>query len=509
MGRPEMKKTSGHWGLSGPGWAAEWNMGGASGFLSIAAGGDDDRAQVTRSVEIPVSGRYFVWVRYGDWREKTERFQVRIEQNGSPPWNAEYGARAMVEEDNEMKLYWGWTFVWDQRPARLQKGPARIRLLTTVKENQPRQVDVVVLTTDPAYRPQIKERPRHSTWDLLATYRRSLPADLEPLARRRDLRDLPPQWRLPTFNNRGLLYLWNVNPDGGWLSDQPNRVKFPYHIGDEATRKEFEARYGDRDDVPIFSDPRIVPTFHGVGPGIFATDAKTGELTEPGRRFARWLEAHPQRPWAMMMNYHGGVPVGPRGLQTFQKFRDRFVGSIAGESLGYFDLEPAALRQAVSAATSRRQLVEAFAPLSLAANAAKYRKIYGRDLDANPYQDVISCLSIGNIAFVPLCALWGSRTIGYESSAVTSTMLGMRWGFLRGAARQNGNLTATYRSCNFGDSATIFSNTGSFHTPQNILDNYYSVYSGAGMTWYKMENRLTGEFMTGSITRERRLPHGK
>ncbi len=28
MGRPEMKKTDGHWGLSGPGWAAEWNMGG-------------------------------------------------------------------------------------------------------------------------------------------------------------------------------------------------------------------------------------------------------------------------------------------------------------------------------------------------------------------------------------------------------------------------------------------------------------------------------------------------
>ncbi len=56
----------------------------------------------------------------------------------------------------------------------------------------------------------------------------------------------------------------------------------------------------------------------------------------------------------------------------------------------------------------------------------------------------------------------------------------MRWAFLRGTARQGGHLTATYRSCNFGDSATIFSNEGSFHSPQNILDNYYSVYSGAG-----------------------------
>src|SRR5215510_15793896 len=63
MGRPEMKKTSGHWALSGPGWAAEWNQGGESGFLSIAAGADDDHAVATRAVEIPIAGDYFVWVR--------------------------------------------------------------------------------------------------------------------------------------------------------------------------------------------------------------------------------------------------------------------------------------------------------------------------------------------------------------------------------------------------------------------------------------------------------------
>ena len=80
MGKPEMKKTDGHWGLSGPGWAAEWNMGGESGFLSIATGADDDRAVATKSIEIPTGGRYSVWVRYGDWREKTERFEIQIEQ---------------------------------------------------------------------------------------------------------------------------------------------------------------------------------------------------------------------------------------------------------------------------------------------------------------------------------------------------------------------------------------------------------------------------------------------
>src|SRR4051794_36230129 len=64
MGKPASKKTDGHWGLSGPGWAAEWNQGGESGFLSIACGAEDDKAVATKTIEIPVEGRYFVWVRY-------------------------------------------------------------------------------------------------------------------------------------------------------------------------------------------------------------------------------------------------------------------------------------------------------------------------------------------------------------------------------------------------------------------------------------------------------------
>ena len=34
-------KTDGHWGISGPGWAAEWTQGGESNFMSIACGPDD------------------------------------------------------------------------------------------------------------------------------------------------------------------------------------------------------------------------------------------------------------------------------------------------------------------------------------------------------------------------------------------------------------------------------------------------------------------------------------
>src|SRR5258708_39746350 len=123
-----------------------------------------------------------------------------------------------------------------------------------------------------------------------------------------------------------------------WLGDKPDRVKFPYSIADEKTKTEFEKKYGGKDDVPIFGDQRIVPVFHGVGPSVFTVDPKTKDLTAAGKRFANWLDANPKRQWGGMMNYAGNTPIGDKGVETFLKYRDRYVGSIAGESIGYIDV---------------------------------------------------------------------------------------------------------------------------------------------------------------------------
>lgn len=494
----KMRETQGHFGLSGPGWAAEWAQGGESGFLSIAAGADDDRAVVTRQVEVPCEGTYELWVRYGDWREKTERFKIEIEQPGSAVQTSNFGDIPRVDEDNEMKLYWGWIFVWDHRTVNLKKGEATIRLATSIKEPEPRQIDVVVLTTDANYFPRIKDRPKNTTWEILDSYRSSISHELEPLARQTGNFAMPESWKTRNFRDREFLYLWNVShtdPLESWLGDQPERLKFPYNISDAETRKEFEKLYGGKDQIPLFSDPRIVPTFHGVGAGVFETDPATGEVKELGKRFAAWLERNPDRNWAMMMNYHPGKPIGLKGIELLERYRDRYVGSISGESLGYFYPPATQMQAATAQAKTRRQLVEAFKPLSLDENAAKYRAVYGKDVDANPYRDVIACLSVGNIAFTPLCADWGARIVGYESSAATSSLLNMRMAFMRGATRQHGIMSATYRSCNFGDASTIFSNSSSYHSPQNLLDNYYSVFSGAGMTWYKFD--IWYQYMAG------------
>jgi hypothetical protein len=315
---------------------------------------------------------------------------------------------------------------------------------------------------------------------------RGIPADLEPLARAKPNYKLPEAWRLRTFKDKGFLYLWSVGspaPMDSWLDDTPDKIPAPYHIGDKEVRDEFEKLYaGRREGIPIFSDPRMAPLFHGVGPGVFKTDPKTGEVTAEGQRFAKWLDENPARFWGGMMNYHSGNPTGPKGQELFRKYRDRYVGSIAGESLGYFYPDTKKMQSLTEGAKTRRQLVEAFTPYTLELNAAKYRAVFGQDLDKNAYMDVISCLSVGNIVYAPLQSAWGARSIGYESSSATSSLLNMRWAFMRGTARQGSRTTCTYRSCNFGDASTIFSDTQSYHAPKHILDNCYSVFSGAGMT---------------------------
>jgi hypothetical protein len=484
-------KTDGHWGVSGPGWAAEWTQGGESNFMSIACGPGDDRASASLEVEIPAAGTYFAWVRFRDNREASSRFQLRLTPPGAL---LTYGARPVVEEDNELKLYWGWAFAWEGHPAGLPKGKVGIELLSAFPEKECRQVDCIVLTTDASYRPRVKERPRHPADDLLRSLARGIDPKAEPLARRTGGFRAPPEWTPKTFRDRGFLYLWNMDQTK-WAGDDPKRVPFPYHVRDKEVVEAFERKYAGAKEVPIFSDPRIVPTFHGAGPWILETDAKDAGRRATAEHFVRWLDQNPDRPWAMMMNYAGNAPVSAVARENFLKYRDRCVGSVSGESLGYFYPKDEAMKAATAAAKSRRELVEAFAPVTLASNAEKYKAVFGQDWP-DAYREVMPCKSIGMTAFSSLCYSWGARTVGYESSAVTAGLLSMRMAFLRGAARQFGGLTATYRSCNFGDASTIFSDTQSFTRPRNILDNYYSVFSGAGMTWYKMD--LWHQYLSGA-----------
>lgn len=487
MGQPEMRKTNGHWGISGPGWAAEWNQGGESGFLSIACGAEDDKAVATADIEIPEAGSYRVWVRYRDVRESTNRFQILIAQPGSPAWSSTYGQQAVIEEDNAMKLYWNWAFGWEQHEVALKKGQATLSLLSAFKESDCRQIDCIVLTTDVSYRPHAKERPRNALWSTLESYRGGNLNALEPLARNKANLTPPAAWKPRTFGDKGFRYLWNVEPQTmKWLGTEPNRVLYPYLLRDKETLEAFENKYGGKQDVPIFSDPRIVPIF-GRGASMLATDAANAEEKKMAESFTRWLAERPDRLWGSF------GPLGsltPAAKENFQQHRNRYIGSIARESLGHFQVKSDDMKVATANAKSRREIAEAIGKVAMAANSAAQAGL------EEPYRDTIPVNSVGGIPTFALSYLWGARTVGYETAVIPGGPLALQWAFLRGAARQNGGMTATYRYYRFGDSVTSFSESQTFSAPRNILDNYYSVFSGPGVTWGKMD--IWYEYMAGS-----------
>jgi hypothetical protein len=517
----ESSKTHGAWGLSGPGWAAEFNQGGESGFLSIACGPGDDKAVASKEIAIPVEGEWHVWMRCRDNREVSDRFQVRIEQPGGPTFSTTWGEKPIVSEDNEAKLFWDGAFGWEGHTAQLQKGLAKLILASAFAEDQCRQVDCIVLTTDRAYRPLIKERPLHPTTALLEEYRKHGFGGLEPLVRRRGSFAVPVSWRPCTFKH-DLVYLWNCQGtettthknDGrnsvpetkvaAWLTGDPQGILYPHNMP-PGLKTKFIEKYAGKKDVPIFSDPRIAPAFHGVGPVGLGSAVKRAADAPPtveeraGEALASWLDADPNRLFGGMMNYWPDWPLSSFAKQTFfEKYRDRFVGTIAGESLGYFEANPAAVKQ-LDTVSDRREYITQLGQLLMNANRAKQRIDFGDDLEklGNPYALTIPCLSSSGISWYNLSYLWGAQTVGYESSSCQASMLGMRTAFLRGAARQHGRKTATYRSCNFGDAGNIFTAETHWYTkPENLFDNYYSVFSGAGMTWYKFD--IWYQYMAGS-----------
>lgn len=482
---PDMEQTTdGHWGLAGPGIAPEWTQGGESEWLSVACGPDDDRAAASADFEVPADGEWMLWVRYRDWRRQTEQFAARIEQ-GDQRQEFVFGQQPVVDEDDELKLLWRWAFGWDSRALQLTKGRVRFTLLAHVKQAVHRQVDCFCLTTDRDYRPFHREKPVRATWQLLDGLRDAARVAPRPLAARTGDFAVPAAWKPSTFRDKGFLYLWNVGEP--WLQDlasqDPQRVLVPYGT-EPALVAPFRAAYGGRTDVPIFSDPRIVPAFHGAGPTV---------LDNP--HFIAWLTANPDRPWANMMNYFPPQPISDAAKANWPKFAERYVGSISGESLGhYVAYDAEALNARLKTVKSRGEALDTFAELFQAANVAKQKTVFGEARE-RPYEDTIPCQSSGMTAYAHAAREWGARTVGYESSTPAGS-LAMRLAFLRGGARQYGGLWATYRSCNFGDASTIYSEQGMYPGPKYVYDNSYDAWAGAGMTWYKFD--LWHQYLAGS-----------
>lgn len=478
--QPPDKTTKGSWAVAGPGVAPEWTQGGESEWMSIAARADEPgRVEVTRDVEVPVAGRYTLWVRYADYRRKAETFHVRVAQ-GEPAFDQAFGDHPVVDELDPMKLTWDWAFGWDRADVELRKGPARVSLYITGPADARRQVDCMCLTTDKTYRPAGREKPDHPTWAALRKMRAAGLPDVEPLAAR-TLTDLPAAWKL---SDKPPAFVWNAGQP--WLDelkrDAKDRVDEPFGV-DPPLAKDFLAAYRGKaaKDLPVYGHPLSGPTLHvPLYPASFAA----------GSPFVDWLDRHPDRPFAMLLNY--AEPSWPKGAADadkraaaaqLKKYENRFIGYVSGESIAHTGAE--GLSEKVKSAKSRADVLAAIREANTTSVVKKFSGYAGRELTPEEaFAPVISCLSANMEAHAHALAAWGERRVGHENTGNSPT-LARRLAFLRGAARQFGCRFADYQSCNLGDSATMFDRQNFFYEASSryILDNQYDAWAGAGVNW--------------------------
>lgn len=474
---PEAQQTRGSWALAGPDTAPAWTQGGESEFMSIAARADEPgELRVERETEFPASGNYTLWVRYSDYREKREAFGVRIRQ-GDRVFTRVFGLKPVVDELDPMKLTWDWAYAWDSVSVPVVKGRARIELVTTGPTEARRCVDCLCFTTDPNYRPTGREKPDFAAWKPLQGMVRAGMPSVPPLALRKASHTVPKAWKIA---DGPPVFLWNVGPP--WLDELKKpiaeRVDAPFGV-DPPLLKEFLDAFKGK-SPPLYSHPLSGPVVHiPLYPAVFA----------PGSPFLDWLERHPQRKFAILLNY--GDPTWLQGADraavyaSLKRFGNRFVGFVAGENVAYAPVDTAAMEAKIRRVKSRREALDILREFHTAATIQKFSDYYGKSVTAaEAWGPVISCLSASNEAWVHAICHWGARQIGHENTGNSPT-LSRRLAFLRGACRQFGTKLVDYQSCNLGDSASMFSREHYLYPASSryILDNSYDAWAGAGIHW--------------------------
>jgi len=473
--------------ISGPGVSAEWSQGGESEWNSVAAAADETHAEIYQDIEIPLEGKYRIWARYADWANKSENFVVRVTQDGRELFRREFGALDLVDPHEEMSMYWGWSFAWDGSTAvELKKGSARLSIEVEKPAGARRQVDCVLVTNDLDFKPEGRQKPPFAAQRVLGEWSEKRPA-LAPLVERESASaPVPARWSRPKLAGRDFMMPWNISEKFWELYDRPASERPLYPFNAEPLDA-FVAKYKGARDVPIFSSPLVVPVVY--------INELPKHLKE-GSAFLRFLrETH--SPFAVLINY-GAANFDEQGGQAALKLltgelRGQFVGWISGESIGHV-WPQVAQALTLTPEMSRAQMLEAYHAAYTRALEQKWAATFHAQAGAM-WDTLIPAQSTSSTEYAHALASWGVRTLGIETSAVQPSTA-MRIAFTRGAARQFGGNFLYYHAPNFGDTATIFTNTQSFAGPDYFYHSRYGATMGPSLSWYRKSYYLY--FMSGA-----------
>jgi hypothetical protein len=465
-------KPTGSWGVAGPGISPEWTQGGESEWNSTGAPAAETSATCGRDLVIPRAGKYRVWVRYVDHRQKSEPFTVRVVQGGKPAVAGELGVKPVVPENDEYQLYWGFSFGWASLDGTLAAGPARVELAIDKPGEGWRQVDALLITDDLTFEPNGREKPPFAYLSAFALQPKDGAA-----WRGKGIGATPPA--RPKLAGRDFSMWTQIEPDPKWWAAQNLDALTKYDAFFQFSpprdiKDKFHKQFAGRKDLPILSWP-------GLTPGLYL--GATPDLS-PGAPLRAWLEKS-KTPFFVMTNYANPKYTDVTGPATFAALTGplagQFLGYIHGEALGTVGL---ALPNEPLGKT-RREHVDALGKQLVKQQAERWSAIYKTPVPESHWTKGISCLSVDSISLAHLYHETGAKVVGYEIDS-TNVHAPMRVAFERGAARQYGGAWVNYASGNFGDACNYFTQQpvvprgapGWFHSK-------YAITDGVSVGWYR------------------------
>ncbi|MBI4582709.1 MAG: hypothetical protein HY717_01555 [Planctomycetes bacterium] len=418
----------------GVGLKPKWNRGGASSWATVAAPGNKSSGKITQRRTIPLANEYTLWVRYEDWANEAEPFEVNFEDDKGNQKVVAFGEKDLSPDDGE----WHWSYVWDSARVRLEKGPVRVGISLRKTAKVRRGIDALILTDDVHYRPSHRGFPPHA----YAAYLLEWGKTREPLQALLDTppaKEPPKDWRLPRIADRDFWYT-------GGQSFVPGFSK-PIYIANyqdaEKHRKAYIEKHA-KDKVPaIFGLPSTA---------IQLSVGSAQSLAQKGDKMREYLLKN-RIPFVLVGNYGKAGARSDLYSQLQDAFGELWLGIISGE--GTYGTGFQVDQKASLAGDS---LKDACYQHILNEGTAKLRQFFKEDWGAelkNPWEKFIFCASVGTIPRVHLMAEAGCHALGAESAAAMP-YVAQQMAFARGAARQYGRPWIWYYGSSFGDAIRSF-----------------------------------------------------
>jgi len=422
-------------------WYPQWSRGGDSGWWGAQGPAAAATGEVTQQIDVPQDGQYSLWVRYEDYTGKAEPFDVVV-QHGGGAAKAEFGRTDVVTQAHPQI---SWNYAWDKKTVNLTKGAATVRVALPGAAAVRRGVDAIVLTTDANWKPANRGfAPQAYANYLLQWAKQREP--LKPLvAVGAPRRTVPQAWTLPKTAGRDFWYFGATDIVAGY----PFPIRISPEVGNPGSAAAFAARYA--------ANPKTAPIFSAPATAIQIAIAQLGELLKPDNAVRQYILAN-KRPFVIVGNYNSAGKVANSYQQLQQTFGDLWIGIISGEN-SYLGV-PFLPDNAPAGAGFK----EANYQWLLTGGKSKWQQTLSADWAspiADPFEKLISGLSVGTVPHVHQLAEAGAQTLGAESAGA-SPYIQWQAAFVRGAARQYGRRWTWYYGASFGDAIRTFTNEGPY-----------------------------------------------